>query len=87
MSLRAGGCCPVIPASALLCDARTLSLGCGTLDALLGGGLPVSCITEIAGESSAGKTQWAMLLAVRVSDLVHPPARVPAWLTYFLRPS
>uniref|UniRef100_A0A453NY74 RecA family profile 1 domain-containing protein n=3 Tax=Aegilops tauschii TaxID=37682 RepID=A0A453NY74_AEGTS len=37
--------------------AAKLSLGCPLLDRLLSGGLPAASVTEIAGESAAGKTQ------------------------------
>ncbi|KAM9817489.1 DNA repair protein XRCC3 [Neosynchiropus ocellatus] len=43
-----------------------LSLGCPLLDQLLRGGLPVGGITELAGESSAGKTQLALQLCLSV---------------------
>ena len=60
----------ILSVSRLFENVESLSLGCSTLDTLFGGtgrGLPLSSgITEIAGESSAGKSQWAMMLAVRV---------------------
>lgn len=43
-----------------------LSLGCPVLDGLLGGGLPLDGITELAGSSSAGKTQLALQLCLAV---------------------
>ncbi|XP_073923184.1 DNA repair protein XRCC3 isoform X2 [Castor canadensis] len=43
-----------------------LSLGCPVLDGLLGGGLPLEGITELAGRSSAGKTQLALQLCLAV---------------------
>ncbi|KAM8876191.1 DNA repair protein XRCC3 isoform 1-T1 [Synchiropus picturatus] len=43
-----------------------LSLGCPLLDQLLRGGLPVGGITELAGESGAGKTQLALQLCLSV---------------------
>ncbi|XP_054989719.1 DNA repair protein XRCC3 [Sorex araneus] len=43
-----------------------LSLGCPVLDRLLGGGLPLQGITELAGRSSAGKTQLALQLCLAV---------------------
>ncbi|KAM9294301.1 DNA repair protein XRCC3 [Gastrophryne carolinensis] len=45
---------------------RKLSLGCRVLDNLLRGGLPLVGITELAGESSAGKTQICMQLCLSV---------------------
>ncbi|KAM5125494.1 DNA repair protein XRCC3 isoform 1-T2 [Mantella aurantiaca] len=48
------------------CQHLKLSLGCGVLNSLLRGGLPVVGITELAGESSAGKTQIALQLCLSV---------------------
>ncbi|XP_007518411.2 DNA repair protein XRCC3 isoform X4 [Erinaceus europaeus] len=45
---------------------RRLSLGCPVLDAVLGGGLPLEGVTELAGISSAGKTQLALQLCLAV---------------------
>ncbi|XP_069063373.1 DNA repair protein XRCC3 isoform X2 [Pleurodeles waltl] len=45
---------------------RRLSLGCSVLDSLLRGGLPVTGITELGGESAAGKTQIAIQLCLSV---------------------
>ncbi|XP_027802413.1 DNA repair protein XRCC3 isoform X2 [Marmota flaviventris] len=45
---------------------QRLSLGCPILDGLLGGGLPLEGITELAGCSSAGKTQLALQLCLAV---------------------
>ncbi|XP_054423744.1 DNA repair protein XRCC3 [Pteronotus mesoamericanus] len=45
---------------------QRLSLGCPVLDRLLGGGLPLDGITELAGRSSAGKTQLALQLCLAV---------------------
>ncbi|KAG8514469.1 DNA repair protein XRCC3 [Galemys pyrenaicus] len=45
---------------------QRLSLGCPVLDELLGGGLPLEGITELAGRSSAGKTQLALQLCLAV---------------------
>ncbi|XP_030659626.1 DNA repair protein XRCC3 isoform X3 [Nomascus leucogenys] len=45
---------------------QRLSLGCPVLDALLRGGLPLDGITELAGRSSAGKTQLALQLCLAV---------------------
>ncbi|KAI0406314.1 DNA repair protein RAD57 [Xylaria palmicola] len=51
---------------------RTISTLDASLDAALGGGVPTGCITEITGESGAGKTQLllTLLLAVQL-----PPPR------------
>ncbi|XP_018542349.1 DNA repair protein XRCC3 [Lates calcarifer] len=43
-----------------------LSVGCPILDRLLRGGLPVGGVTELAGESGAGKTQLALQLCLSV---------------------
>lgn len=43
-----------------------LSVGCPTLDELLRGGLPVGGVTELSGESGAGKTQLALQLCLSV---------------------
>lgn len=43
-----------------------LSMGCSVLDSWLRGGLLVSSLTEIAGISSAGKTQICLQLALTV---------------------
>ncbi|KAM8781856.1 DNA repair protein XRCC3 isoform 2-T2 [Rhynchonycteris naso] len=51
---------------------QRLSLGCPVLDALLRGGLPLDGITELAGRSSAGKTQLALQLCLAV--------QFPRWL-------
>ncbi|XP_069853586.1 DNA repair protein XRCC3 [Dipodomys merriami] len=45
---------------------QRLSLGCPVLDRVLGGGLPLGGITELAGCSSAGKTQLALQLSLAV---------------------
>ncbi|XP_006160116.1 DNA repair protein XRCC3 isoform X2 [Tupaia chinensis] len=45
---------------------QRLSLGCPVLDRLARGGLPLECITELAGRSSAGKTQLALQLCLAV---------------------
>ncbi|XP_013000415.2 DNA repair protein XRCC3 isoform X1 [Cavia porcellus] len=45
---------------------QRLSLGCPWLDRFLGGGLPLDGITELAGRSSAGKTQLALQLCLAV---------------------
>nr|XP_046229553.1 DNA repair protein XRCC3 [Scatophagus argus] len=43
-----------------------LSVGCPVLDELLRGGLPVGGVTELSGESGAGKTQLALQLCLSV---------------------
>ncbi|NWI65723.1 XRCC3 protein, partial [Todus mexicanus] len=43
---------------------QKLSLGCSVLDTLLKGGIPLVGITELAGESSAGKTQISLQLCL-----------------------
>ncbi|KFO22294.1 DNA repair protein XRCC3 [Fukomys damarensis] len=48
------------------CTSRVLGLGSALLDRLLGGGLPLNGITELAGRSSAGKTQLALQLCLAV---------------------
>ncbi|KAL9850490.1 DNA repair protein XRCC3 [Geothlypis trichas] len=45
---------------------QKLSLGCPVLDSLLKGGIPLVGITELAGESSAGKTQLGLQLCLCV---------------------
>ncbi|KAK5865571.1 hypothetical protein PBY51_019834 [Eleginops maclovinus] len=43
-----------------------LSVGCPILDELLRGGLPVEGVTELSGESGAGKTQLALQICLSV---------------------
>lgn len=43
-----------------------LSVGCSKLDGFLKGGVAVQGITEIAGESSSGKTQLCLQMALTV---------------------
>ncbi|XP_066550092.1 DNA repair protein XRCC3 [Amia ocellicauda] len=43
---------------------RRLTLGCPVLDGLLRGGVPLTGITELAGESAAGKTQLCLQLCL-----------------------
>ncbi|NXK27335.1 XRCC3 protein, partial [Arenaria interpres] len=50
----------------LTSQQRKLSLGCSVLDGLLKGGIPLVGITELAGESSAGKTQIGLQLCLCV---------------------
>ncbi|WOL19731.1 hypothetical protein Cni_G28533 [Canna indica] len=64
---------PVIePLNPLHLPPQKLTLGCPVLDRLLRGGLPVGSVTEIAGESAAGKTQ--LCLQLLLSALL-PPSR------------
>ncbi|KFP19423.1 DNA repair protein XRCC3 isoform X1 [Egretta garzetta] len=50
----------------LTSQRQKLSLGCSVLDNLLKGGIPLVGITELAGESSAGKTQISLQLCLCV---------------------
>ena len=43
-----------------------LTTGCDILDEFLGGGILSQGITEVAGESAAGKTQFCMQLCLTV---------------------
>jgi DNA-repair protein XRCC3 len=45
---------------------QRLSVGCSKLDGFLRGGISVLGITEIAGESSSGKTQLCLQMALTV---------------------
>ena len=45
-------------------------MGCPVLDQLLRGGLPVGGVTELAGESGAGKTQLGLQFCLSVQ---YPP--------------
>jgi RecA/RadA recombinase len=45
---------------------QRLSVGCSKLDGFLRGGVAVQGITEIAGESSSGKTQLCLQMALTV---------------------
>ncbi|XP_026147015.1 DNA repair protein XRCC3 [Carassius auratus] len=54
------GECPVLEAG------HRLSFACPVLDGLMRGGLPVRGITELAGESAAGKTQFCLQLCLSV---------------------
>lgn len=45
---------------------RHLSVGCHKLDGFLRGGVAVQGITEITGESSTGKTQLCLQMALTV---------------------
>ncbi|KAJ1569566.1 hypothetical protein HK405_001830 [Cladochytrium tenue] len=52
--------------SLLRAAPRFVTTGDSGLDATLGGGVPVGCITELFGESGAGKTQLALQLCLTV---------------------
>ncbi|KAL1254639.1 hypothetical protein QQF64_016868 [Cirrhinus molitorella] len=54
------GECPVLEAG------HRLSFACPILDGLMRGGLPLRGITELAGESAAGKTQFCLQLCLSV---------------------
>lgn len=49
-----------------LASSLRLSVGCPVLDQLLRGGLLVGGVTELSGESGAGKTQLALQLCLSV---------------------
>ncbi|XP_058468789.1 DNA repair protein XRCC3 isoform X1 [Solea solea] len=49
-----------------LASGLRLAVGCPVLDELLRGGLPVGGVTELSGESGAGKTQLALQLCLCV---------------------
>lgn len=46
---------------------RFVSTGCGALDKLLGGGLPISCVSLVYGEAETGKTSFAIQCAVSLA--------------------
>uniref|UniRef100_A0A8C6SE80 RecA family profile 1 domain-containing protein n=1 Tax=Neogobius melanostomus TaxID=47308 RepID=A0A8C6SE80_9GOBI len=50
----------------LLSDVPTLTSGCGVVDRLLRGGLPVGGVTELFGPSAVGKTQLALQFCLSV---------------------
>lgn len=54
------GECPVLE------PGHRLSFACPILDGLMRGGLPLRGITELAGESAAGKTQFCLQLCLSV---------------------
>ncbi|KAI1895388.1 hypothetical protein AGOR_G00105780 [Albula goreensis] len=54
------GVCPTLE------TGHKLTLGCPVLDGLLRGGVPLSGITELAGESGVGKTQIGLQLCLSV---------------------
>ncbi|KAK9931755.1 hypothetical protein M0R45_019019 [Rubus argutus] len=43
---------------------QKLTLGCPVLDRCLGGGIPCNSVTELVAESSCGKTQFCLQLAL-----------------------
>jgi len=45
-------------------DIRKISTGSSLFDSLLGGGLPVSCLTDVFGAAGTGKTQFCFQNAV-----------------------
>ena len=47
-------------------SVHRITLGCPKIDAALGGGIISSGITEIVGEAGSGKTQFALVLSLRV---------------------
>ncbi|KAM3849525.1 DNA repair protein XRCC3-like [Diretmus argenteus] len=58
---------PPVPALLLYCgQSPRLSLACPVLDGLLRGGLPLGGVTELAGQSGAGKSQLALQLCLSV---------------------
>lgn len=48
-----------------------LTLGCPTLDAAMGGGVPTRCITELTGESTASKTQLCLQMLLTAQEPTH----------------
>ncbi|KAI9220086.1 P-loop containing nucleoside triphosphate hydrolase protein [Blastocladiella britannica] len=56
-----------VPASVLLTRQTRLSTGDAAIDALLGGGLVVPGVTEIAGPAAAGKTQLCLQVLAAVA--------------------
>uniref|UniRef100_A0A3Q3XC84 RecA family profile 1 domain-containing protein n=1 Tax=Mola mola TaxID=94237 RepID=A0A3Q3XC84_MOLML len=75
LTAAATACRPHPPVSAILLhrgeclrleSGLRLSVGCPVLDQLLRGGLPVGGVTELSGESGAGKTQLALQLCLSV---------------------
>ncbi|XP_039119914.1 LOW QUALITY PROTEIN: DNA repair protein XRCC3 homolog [Dioscorea cayenensis subsp. rotundata] len=61
---------PPKPENPLHLHTTKLTLGCPILDSFLGGGIPCGSITELVGESSAGKTQ--LCLQLLLSSLLPP---------------
>lgn len=73
-AVRASLCDDLTPQQPLLAEAvnsQVISTLDDRLDAALGGGIPVGAITEITGESGAGKTQ--ALLALCLAVQLPPP--------------
>ncbi|KAI8830096.1 P-loop containing nucleoside triphosphate hydrolase protein [Chytriomyces cf. hyalinus JEL632] len=50
--------------NSLSASTEALSTGCSSIDTLLGGGIHTGLLTEVYGESGAGKTQLALQLCV-----------------------
>ncbi|KAJ0986764.1 hypothetical protein J5N97_005120 [Dioscorea zingiberensis] len=63
---------PPKPENPLHLRSEKLTLGCPILDALLGGGIPCGSVTELVGESGAGKTQLCLQLLLCA---LLPPSR------------
>ncbi|XP_062266748.1 DNA repair protein XRCC3 [Platichthys flesus] len=69
LAAAAGACRRHPPVPAVLRGGQRdlrLTVGCPVLDGLLRGGLPVGGVTELSGESGAGKTQLALQLCLCV---------------------
>lgn len=49
---------------------QKLSTGCKNIDDCINGGISLQGITELSGESSAGKTQFALQLLLQVFNYV-----------------
>jgi RecA/RadA recombinase len=58
---------------------QRLSVGCSKLDGFLRGGVAVQGITEITGESSSGKTQFCLQLALTVQYPVIYGGLIGGW--------
>ena len=53
------------PRERLVCER--ISVGLGTMDDLLGGGIPLGAITELVGEEGSGRTSFATALLARTT--------------------
>lgn len=49
----------------------TITTGSSSFDELLGGGLPVSCLTDVFGAAGTGKTQFSFQNAVTTCQYLH----------------